>query len=539
MPRSPRFEFDKEKGQYLWQSGPNRGRRVPQQAVRGALDEYLKNKTEEVAEICEKLRNREISAATWQREMERNLAKIHLNSAALAKGGKERMTGEDLARVGELIKSELGGVEGRHGGLRGLMNAMNGDGENEPLPLDGRWMQRVRQYAQAGRHTFHTIETQERQSNGFDEQRFILHAGDSCDECVALAARGWHPTGSTPEPGGRTCRRNCRCTKEYRNSPAANEEGELNGELSSLGELPPGLHKVAGKVVSKATGGLIAPPAERQDGLRPVGNRIEDALKLDLPLDNSTFLGQQLDQESDLSRAQARGKAFMRGVRIVDSVVRLGNRKIKNARGEEITLPVRPDEAGTGRTAAAVFDKKYLKDKRGKLKKPRERRYYPTHLLYSLSSEMLEFGAAHEVAHLYATALYPGFDISTEPGLSGVVQEWKNAVYNSRGFSELQKTIAQAKNNLSTDPEERALQRRKIKYYSSDEELWGRAFAQYVATKSGDPTMLSQLQRYFEAETDSDEEINWAVVSQWKDPKDFESISQAFDKLFQREGCLQ
>jgi hypothetical protein len=174
--------------------------------VRGAIDDYIDSTGRDMRSLAEQLRNREISIAQWQREMESHIARVHLANAAAARGGWDRMRQSDYGRVGRLVRDE-------YAALRGFARQIQ-DG----IPLDGRFTNRVNQYVQAGRHSYHIFDRREQRARGMDDERSILHARDSCDGCLSAAARGWQPIGTLPLPGERDCRRNCHCTMRYRSA---------------------------------------------------------------------------------------------------------------------------------------------------------------------------------------------------------------------------------------------------------------------------------------------------------------------------------
>jgi hypothetical protein len=217
---TPDFEFDDSTGQYRYLTGPRRGQFVPRQSIRSALDDYIEDRQRYAVEVSERFRNNQISFAEWQAEMEATAVRIHVASAASAKGGWAQMTQSDYGRVGQIWRQELGGRPGFHNGLRGMIEQMNNG-----LPLDGRWMNRVQQYMQAGRTTYHVVETLEMERRGFDEERSIRHSRDSCDECIDQETLGWQPIAARviKQPGDRQCLRNCKCTKEYRRSGSASD----------------------------------------------------------------------------------------------------------------------------------------------------------------------------------------------------------------------------------------------------------------------------------------------------------------------------
>lgn len=124
---------------------------------------------------------------------------------------------------------------------------------------------------------------------------------------------------------------------------------------------------------------------------------------------------------------------------------------------------------------------------------------------------------AHEVGHWLDRRAFPG------PGFSSaaadpLLNDWWNAVDASTHVAEL-------RNAAHGSPGWR-------KYASKRLELWARAYAQYIAIESGNPTMLQQLRiaqslRY-----------NGEFASQWADD-DFEPIRESITRLFEGLGWRQ
>ncbi len=199
MAKNMKFTFENATGRY--RSG--NGQFASRNTVRGALDKYLEVKTREATALAIQLRNREITIAQWQAAMREVIAESHLNGAMLAKGGKSRMTQADYGRVGALVKFEYRQLE--------KLAVQVGAG----LPLDGHFMQRVGQYVNAGRHVYHVVDRLEQRGRGFEFERSIRHASDSCNGCLSAAAAGLVPIGTLPLPGERDCCRNCRCQMQY------------------------------------------------------------------------------------------------------------------------------------------------------------------------------------------------------------------------------------------------------------------------------------------------------------------------------------
>lgn len=84
------------------------------------------------------------------------------------------------------------------------------------LPLDGRFMQRMKLYSQSGRVSFDAIQRAEMIKRGMREERNILHKADHCRDCLEETAKGWVPIGTLTLIGHRQCRSNDRCSKEFR-----------------------------------------------------------------------------------------------------------------------------------------------------------------------------------------------------------------------------------------------------------------------------------------------------------------------------------
>lgn len=71
-----------------------------------------------------------------------------------------------------------------------------------------------------------------------------------------------------------------------------------------------------------------------------------------------------------------------------------------------------------------------------------------------------------------------------------------------------------------------------LNYYLSNKEMWARAYAQYIAFRSGDEKMIVQISRTMES---NDPVYN---LSQWP-PGDFEPIAEAIDELMEVKGWLR
>jgi SPP1 gp7 family putative phage head morphogenesis protein len=151
--------------------------------------------------------------------------------------------------------------------------------------------------------------------------------------------------------------------------------------------------------------------------------------------------------------------------------------------------------------------------------------------------EHVELTVAHELGHQLhiegftgtpTSAGYPSLESEELKGLkqaldgSKSIQELRDlkdtGVYYKRNGDILTETVI----NLSSA--------KKVNTYLSDHEQFSRAYAQYIAQKSGNKTMIAQVN-----------EINqygdYHRFSQWNE-KDFSPIAKAFDVILKRKGLL-
>jgi hypothetical protein len=197
MSRRSSYKWSPSTGRYV---RPN-GRFVAKVDVRAAIDAALEKESAKAVLLSQELRNGTISLSAWREEMRIMIKNVHVYNAAIAKGGFAQMTAADYGRVGQIVRGEYGFLEGF---ARGIASGK--------VPLDGRFTERAKQYAQAGRGTYHQTERAIMKAAGMTKEWNILHPADHCGGCLGETARGKVPIGSLIPIGGRTCRRKCRCT---------------------------------------------------------------------------------------------------------------------------------------------------------------------------------------------------------------------------------------------------------------------------------------------------------------------------------------
>jgi hypothetical protein len=200
MPRQSKYSWSDASGRYR---GPG-GQFVSFTRVRSFLDGTLDSNEKAVVRLGEQLKNREITLGEWQIGMRDNLKSIHLTSGSLAQGGWAQMSPADFGRVGARLKEQYK-----------FLGKFSKEIE-AGLPLDGRFKNRVKLYAQSGRVSYDAIQRAEMLKRGMKEEKNILHPADHCRDCLAQTALGWVPIGTLTLIGQRICSSNDRCTKIYR-----------------------------------------------------------------------------------------------------------------------------------------------------------------------------------------------------------------------------------------------------------------------------------------------------------------------------------
>jgi hypothetical protein len=204
-PLTPQFGWNEQAQRYVRLDGSFRF--VAGAEVRATLDVVIERSKERIADVSQRLHAGQISVADWQRAMMMEIKSIHTASAAAAAGGWAQMTPALWGATGRLVRDE-------YAYLRDFVRQI-ASGEQR---LDGDFLRRARMYGDAGRGTYHALETRLMRNRGWDEEASVLGVADHCQGCLDEAARGFVPIGSLVPIGDRQCRSNCKCRKKYRNS---------------------------------------------------------------------------------------------------------------------------------------------------------------------------------------------------------------------------------------------------------------------------------------------------------------------------------
>lgn len=202
-------------GGYRWNPtlaryiAPN-GRIVSAAAVRAAIDQTIARYEQLARSLAEQLRAGAVSLRAWELQMRMVVKDAQLLGAAAAAGGWAQLDAAAFGRAGRAIRDQYA-----------FLDQFAADVASGKQRLDGGLTMRAAMYVRASRGAYERDRLLIEQDAGFDEERSIRHASDSCPLCVSEELRGWVPIGELVPIGERQCLTNCQCTIERRRSADA------------------------------------------------------------------------------------------------------------------------------------------------------------------------------------------------------------------------------------------------------------------------------------------------------------------------------
>lgn len=151
---------------------------------------------------------------TFKRLMKEFIKEEQIRQYMLGVGGYGRMQYRDWGRIGRSLRSTYASIDDYATRLR-----EEGWSEAQIANFNGM-------YSSSSRALFERAVNLAAERWGADEELWeISPTSNNCGDCVELAAAGWKPLNTFPEPGnGSTvCGGNCHCTKLRRNSTTGEE----------------------------------------------------------------------------------------------------------------------------------------------------------------------------------------------------------------------------------------------------------------------------------------------------------------------------
>lgn len=184
----------------------SRGQFVSRDRILNLLDVQIRHAENRLGDLVTAIHEGTLSPGMGQTLMRDELRRLHLQNAALGKGGFDRLDFRDYGRAGRQLRdtyARMGNmVQGIANGRVSIDQALN----------------RVNGYIGEARRNFFVTEREALQATGRSyEERRRLNAKESCRDCVRWASMSWQPLGVLPVPGEQSrCNANCRCAMERR-----------------------------------------------------------------------------------------------------------------------------------------------------------------------------------------------------------------------------------------------------------------------------------------------------------------------------------
>lgn len=185
---------------------PTRVRRV---STSQGLDNLIKAGRERMAQLASRLRSRDISVTDFRNGMSAELRRLGLAAQVLGAGGPGNLSGHHSAQLDRFLSRQLSYL-GRF--VWQLERTLLEGGS-----VSARDISRAQMYAESIRPLYEESYRQmilNRYGEDAEERR-VLGAGESCEDCITYAADGWRPIGTLPPIGDSVCGQYCKCTFEY------------------------------------------------------------------------------------------------------------------------------------------------------------------------------------------------------------------------------------------------------------------------------------------------------------------------------------
>lgn len=194
------YSYDKDSQRY--RNGTT-GRFVSRSNVIDLLDSQIKSTEKRMDALADALVGEKIAPAVYAERMRTEVRRVHLQQAALAKGGWDNLNQSDYGRVGAATRQAYAKIVGTTG------DVVNGEASIAQVK------NRNTAYAGSARKLYHRIEREQvtpTEGKISVEKRVLDPAAQHCDDCLNYADMGTQEKGILPVPGEDCqCGDNCRC----------------------------------------------------------------------------------------------------------------------------------------------------------------------------------------------------------------------------------------------------------------------------------------------------------------------------------------
>ncbi len=183
-----------------------RFRVIPAPNIRFVIDDFTQTVAGQMEKVTRELIAGKIEIANWQVRSKNILKAAYLDADAAARGGLRNLTARDMAKVAARNRKQFGY-------LNNFAKQMKAGTVSEKQAIA-----RARSYASAIRSNYEQAR-QDMLNSEFPYSRRVLHAKESCSECLSWAAKGFVPSETQPPVGTLLCGQHCRCTIEFTDNP--------------------------------------------------------------------------------------------------------------------------------------------------------------------------------------------------------------------------------------------------------------------------------------------------------------------------------
>jgi hypothetical protein len=237
-PRS-RYTWDQRRLRYVRPDGVT----VKPSAVKQAVNSFVEDAGDELADVTRQMNAGEITIQEWQTRMAQQVKSTHLAVEIVAQGGVSQMTPQDMTRASKGIDFQLRRLlefskeVSRIDPNTGTLEELETPRVTVPAVSDEKAIARAKLYAATARSTYEESVLQswlDLAATGVAvEMKNVLHEPhEHCYTsekkktigCVEETRRGWVKLGTMSLPGRRTCQMNCFCHVEYRRKPPQNAQ---------------------------------------------------------------------------------------------------------------------------------------------------------------------------------------------------------------------------------------------------------------------------------------------------------------------------
>lgn len=199
----PNYIFDERTKRYR---DTRTGRFLSEVTVNKVLKIALSAKS--ATELTRMYKDGTISKDIWHRGFRKLIKETYINSAILAKGGREQMTDQDWGKTGGHVAEQYWHLDRKEGNFLDSI---------DDLTLK-QAQARAEMYIRSGKQVFEEINRDNKKELGAVFEWWHLGGEENCESCLELTSRGMVPIGTlgtVPGAGETICLTNCQCHITY------------------------------------------------------------------------------------------------------------------------------------------------------------------------------------------------------------------------------------------------------------------------------------------------------------------------------------